>query len=113
MQVSITFKKLDSSDHFKSYVTDKLSRFDKFFNNPAEASVILSVEKFRNIAEINLTGDKLTINGKEETGDMHAAIDLTLDKIEKQIKKSKEKNKAHRSGSRRSKANPPVSPEDI
>jgi putative sigma-54 modulation protein len=67
MQTSVTFKNLDSSDNLRSYVADKLDRLDKYLYNPAEASVVLSVEKFRHIAEINISGDRLNINGKEET----------------------------------------------
>jgi len=100
MQTSVTFKNLDPSEHLKSYVTDKLDRFDKFLDNPAEANVVLSVEKFRHIAEINISGDRMTIIGKEEVNDMYSAIDLVLDKLEKQIKKSKEKTRERRSNSK-------------
>ena len=97
MQVSVTFKNLESSDHLKSYVGDKLNRLDKYLYNPAEANVVLSVEKFRHIAEISITGDRLNIIGKEEKNDMYSAIDMALDKIEKQIKKSKQKIRNRRS----------------
>jgi putative sigma-54 modulation protein len=100
MQTSVTFKNLDSSDNLKSYVADKLDRLDKYLYNPAEASVVLSVEKFRHIAEINITGDRLNINGREETENMYAAIDMVLDKMESQIKKSKEKTRERRTGSK-------------
>jgi len=100
MQTSVTFKNLDPSDNLKSYVTDKLSRLDKYLYNPAEANVVLTVEKFRHIAEVNIVGDRLSINGKEETEDMYSAIDMVLDKLEKQIKKNREKTKDRRSGSK-------------
>jgi len=100
MQTSVTFKNLDSSDNLRSYVADKLDRFDKYLYNPAEASVVLSVEKFRHIAEINITGDRLNINGKEETENMYAAIDMVLDKLESQIKKNKEKTRERKTGSK-------------
>ena len=100
MQTSVTFKNLDPSDTLKSYVADKLDRFDRLLDNPAEANVVLSVEKFRHIAEINIAGDRLTINGKEETVDMYSAIDNVLDKLEKQIKKSKEKIRERRIASK-------------
>ena len=100
MQTSVTFKNLDSSDNLRSYVSDKLDRFDKYLYNPAEASVVLSVEKFRHIAEININGDRLNINGKEETEDMYSAIDMVLDKLESQIKKNKEKIRERRTGSK-------------
>jgi putative sigma-54 modulation protein len=100
MQTSVTFKQFDPSDNLKSYVQEKLDRFDRFLDNPAEASVVLSVEKFRHIAEINIFGDRLNLIGKEETNDMYSAIDMALDKLEKQIKKSKEKIREHRGASR-------------
>jgi len=100
MQTSVTFKNLDPSEHLKAYVGEKLNRFDKYLYNPAEANVVLSVEKFRHMAEINITGDRLNIIGKEETDDMYSAIDMALDKLEKQIKKSKEKIREHRTGSK-------------
>jgi putative sigma-54 modulation protein len=100
MQTSVTFKNLDSSDHLKSYVGDKLDRFDKYLDNPAEANVVLTVEKFRHIAEINIAGDRLSINGKEETNDMYSAIDMALDKLEKQIKKNKQKIRERRTSSK-------------
>ena len=108
MQTSVTFKNIVPSDHLKAYVSDKLNRFDKYLYNPAEASVVLSVEKFRHIAEINIVGDRLTINGKEETEDMYSAIDMTLDKLEKQIKKSKQKTRERRAG--KGKAKPGAEP---
>jgi putative sigma-54 modulation protein len=100
MKTSVTFKNLDPSETLKSYVTDKLKRFDRLLDNPAEANVVLSVEKFRHIAEINVAGDRLMINGKEETIDMYSAIDMVLDKLEKQIKKSKQKIRKRRPGSK-------------
>ncbi len=100
MQTSVTFKNLDSSDNLKDYVGDKLNRFDKYLDNPAEASVVLAVEKFRHSAEINIFGDRLSLTAKEETNDMYSAIDMALDKLEKQIKKSKEKIRERRSGSK-------------
>lgn len=100
MQTTVTFKHIDPSEHLKSYVSGKLDRFDKYLDNPAEANVVLTVEKFRHIAEINIAGDKLTIIASEETNDMYAAIDMALDKLEKQIKKSKQKIRERRSASK-------------
>ena len=100
MQTSVTFKNIDPSDHLKAYVSDKLDRLDKYLDNPAEANVVLTVEKFRHIAEINIAGDRLTIIGSEQTNDMYSAIDMALDKLEKQIKKSKQKIRERRSASK-------------
>ncbi len=100
MQLSVTFKNIEPSDHLKAHLQEKLDRLDKFFDNPAEANVALSVQKHRHIAEINVSADRLTIIGKEETTDMYSAIDMVLDKLEKQIKKGKQKIRDHRTAAR-------------
>lgn len=100
MKTSVTFKNLEPSEPLKSYVGDKLDRFDRFLDSPAEANVVLSVEKFRHIAEININGRKFNIIAKEETNDMYSAIDMALDKISNQIRKNKEKVRDHRGGAK-------------
>ena len=96
MQTSVTFKSLDPSEHLKAYVQDKLKRLDKYFHNPSVAGVVLTVEKHRHIAEVNIQADRLNINGREETTDMYSAIDMVLDKIEAQVRKGKQKERERR-----------------
>ncbi len=100
MQTSVTFKNMEPSENLKSYVTSKIEKLDKLLDNPAEANVVLSVEKIRHITEIKLIGDRLNLNCREESADMYSSIDLALDKLEKQIKKNKEKHRKHRQGPR-------------
>ena len=102
MQTIVTFKKIDPSEPLKSYVGKKLDKFDKMLDSPAEAHVVLSVEKIRHIAEITLTCDKLNIHAKEESESMYSSIDALVDKIRVQIKKHKEKIKRHMSGKKKS-----------
>ena len=97
MNTSVRFKNLEPSDALKSYVSEKLDRMEKYFSGPSEANVVLSIEKFRHSAEINIMGDRLAINGKEETEEMYSAIDKVLDKLEGQIKKNKQKGRKYRS----------------
>ncbi len=103
MQKSVTFINLDPSETLKAYASEKLDRFDKYLENPAKANVVLTVEKFRHIAEISISADGFMINAHEETSDMYSAIDMALDKLQKQIKKNKEKFKKRRSTAARSK----------
>lgn len=96
MQTSVTFINLDPSETLKSYACEKLDRFDKYVDNPAKANVVLTVEKFRHIADVSISADGFIVNGHEETSDMYSAIDMSLDKIEKQIIKKKDKQKHKR-----------------
>lgn len=102
MQTTVTFKKIDSSDALKSYVQKKLDRFDKMLDSPAEAHVVLSVEKIRHIAEITLTCDKINIHAREHSESMYSSIDALMDKVKSQITKNKEKIKRHMSGNKKS-----------
>lgn len=108
MQTTVTFKKIDSSSALKSYVQKKLDKFDKMLDSPAEAHVVLSVEKIRHIAEITLFCDKLKIHAKEDSESMYSSIDTLMDKVKSQIKKHKEKIKRHMSKHKKSIKNEPL-----
>ena len=96
MQVSMTFRNTEAEEWFKDYVNDRLGKIRKFLDKPLEAHVILTVEKFRNVAEVNLMAKGININGKEEAKDMQLAFDSVVDKIQTQLKKHKEKSRNHK-----------------
>jgi putative sigma-54 modulation protein len=91
MKISVTFRHLDSSDSLKDYVAQKLSKINKFFDGPIDASVVLSVEKFRQIAEMTVSSGKFTVQGTEQTDDMYQSIDKVIDKVERRVKRKREK----------------------
>ncbi len=102
MQISFTFRNAEAGDGLKDYVTKKISKLERYIDKPVEAKVVLSVEKYRNVAEINLLMAKgATINGKEEAKEMIVAIDTVIDKIERQLKKHKEKIRNRKDGAER------------
>ena len=103
MQISVTFKNIAASEPLKTYVSEKLAKFDRYLHNPAGANVVLSVEKHRHLAEIAIVGDRMALKGSEETDDMYSAIDMVLDKLEKQIKKGKQKQRERRGATGRRK----------
>jgi len=99
MKIAITFKNINSSDALKSHIHKKFDRFDKMLDNPAEAQVVLSVEKFSNIADINLNCGKIKIHAKEEAeNNMYGAIDALSDNVKLQIIKFRDKQRLHLSG---------------
>jgi len=102
VKVSVTFRHTQPTDALKDYAQEKIHRFGKYFSRPLEAHVVLAVEsKECQIAEVELHTHGTIIHGKEQTLDLYSAIDLVMDKIERQIKKRKGKNKLNR---RRTKA---------
>jgi len=101
MIISVTFRNSEGEAWQKEYVEEKLGKLKKYVDYPVEAHVVLSVEKFRNVIDINLTSNGLNINAKEEEKDMHLAIDNAMLKIERQLKKHKEKIRGHKNNSLR------------
>jgi len=61
-----------------------------------ECQVTLTVQKFRQIAEVLINANGIRIAGQESHEDMYAAIDLVMDKIERQVKKYKERIGKHK-----------------
>ncbi len=103
MQISIMFKNFDSSDALKTHIHEKFDRLDKMLDYPAESHIVLSVEKLRHIADINLISDKLKIYAKEESEkNMYSAIDALSDKVKIQIRKAKDKQRRHLAGDKES-----------
>lgn len=97
MQVAVTFRHMETSEPIRAYAEEKLSRIKKYIDEPIDAQAVLSVEKkIRHCAEVTLLAKGITIKGSEVTNDMYAAIDAVVDKIERQVKKYREKIKKHK-----------------
>ncbi|MEI6206252.1 MAG: ribosome-associated translation inhibitor RaiA [Desulfuromonadales bacterium] len=97
MQVTTTFRHMEQSDTLKAYAEEKLDRVAKYIDEPITAQVYFTVEKkIRHIVEIVITARGISTKASEATNDMYAAIDAVIDKIERQLKRYKEKIKAHK-----------------
>jgi putative sigma-54 modulation protein len=95
MQMNLTGHHVDLTPALRDYVKDKFQRLERHFDNVTDAHVILTVEKLRHKAEadLHLGGAHLYADATE--GDMYAAIDGLVDKLDRQIKKHKEKLTDH------------------
>ncbi len=95
MQIDVTGHHVELTDPLRNYVSDKFERLQRHFDHVTDVHVILSVEKLRHTAEatMNISGGKLFADSTEE--DMYAAIDSLTDKLDRQIKKHKEKITNH------------------
>jgi len=97
MQVNTTFRQMEQSEALKNYAEEKLERVNKYIDEPISAQVFFTVEKkIRHIVEIVITAKGISTKASEATNDMYAAIDAVIDKIERQLRRYKEKIKAHK-----------------
>ena len=99
MQLSTTFRHMDASQAVRDYAEEKLEKIRKYFQkDPIAAHAVFSVERgFNHVADINITlPNGLVINAKETTEDMYSSIDLAVARIERQVRKWKEKIRDHK-----------------
>jgi len=91
MQIKLSGHHVEITQALHDYVHDKLERIERHFDNVTTVQVILSVEKLRHQAEatIHVAGNEIFADAVDE--DMYAALDALIDKIDRQIKKHKEK----------------------
>lgn len=98
MQVSITARHIDLSDEHKEYIHKRLGHLKKFFEAIMDCHVILTKEKHRESADITIQVNGVTMHGEEETEDVLSSVDLVINKIERQIKRYKERMKSRYRG---------------
>jgi putative sigma-54 modulation protein len=90
---------MDASQAVREYAAEKLEKIRKYFNkDPISAHAVFSVERgFNHVADINITlPNGIVITAKETTEDMYSSIDLATARIERQVRKWKEKIRDHK-----------------
>lgn len=95
MQITITGRHVELTDALRNYVENKFERLQRHHEPPTSAQVILTVEKLAQKAEGILQVRGETVYADATEGDMYAAIDALTDKLDRQLKKHKERQTDH------------------
>lgn len=95
MNINLTGHHVDITEPLRDYVSNKFDRLERHFDHVTDVHVVLGVEKLRHKAEatMHISGGTLFADAIEE--DMYAAIDGLVDKLDRQVKKHKEKVTDH------------------
>lgn len=103
MQLNVSGHHVEVSQALKSYVKSKFSRLKRHFDIATHAHVILTIEKLDQKAEatVSVSGGNLFADAVH--ADMYAAIDALADKLDRQLRRHKEKLTNHPRGNRGSK----------
>ncbi len=97
MNTQVAFRQMETSPALRDYATGKLERIvDKYVSGSIDASVVMTVQKYWHIADFTLSIKNLTVKGQERSEDMYSSIDLALDKIEKQLRRHKDRIRDHK-----------------
>ncbi len=101
MSFSVTFRHMDATDALKEYCWDKVDRLKKYFREPIATHVILSTERgYNHHAEFVIRlKNGILVRGEEATEDMYSSIDLAMAKIERQVRRWKDKIRDHKPSS--------------
>ena len=91
MKITIRGNKVEITSAMKAHIETKLSKLDKYFENPEEikTNVLVRVKDLQQIVEVTSLTTKFTLRAEESHEDFYAAVDLVIDKLERQIRKNK------------------------
>lgn len=94
MQVNISGQHVEVTEALRTYLGEKLERLARHYDRITNVQVILKVEKLQQKVEatMQIPGGEVVANAEHE--DMYAAIDLLADKLDRQLKKHKEKQQS-------------------
>jgi putative sigma-54 modulation protein len=117
MQVTVVGRHIEATEALKQYATEKLSRLEKYLPKTIQVVVTLSVvKKVHHIAEAVIKSNGLLIQASEETEEMYSAIDLLMAKLERRVRRYREKLTDHKHQSSKAegvaRASEPLHPED-
>jgi putative sigma-54 modulation protein len=91
MNLHLTGQHLEITPAIRDYVTAKLERISRHFDHVIEVTVVMTVEKLDQRVEANVHLSGKDIHVQSHDGDMYAAIDGLIDKLDRQVLKHKER----------------------
>ncbi len=94
--VTVTFRHVAPTTAIAQYAERKLGRIARFLKRPAQAHVILGVDKYRQCGEVTVKSGRIMISAQEIDKDLYAVIDLLTAKVQTQIKRHLEKLEARK-----------------
>lgn len=91
MKINMIGRKVTLKDHFKELATKKLSKFDKIFDDDAEATVVVTVEKHRQTVEIAIKSRGMIYRAESTEEEMNDALDKVVAALSNQIRRNRKK----------------------
>lgn len=97
MQTQFVFRHMESSDALRNYAEDRLAKIKRYFSDPLKVNCTFSVEKINHIAQFDVTlRNGLQLHSSEKTESMYSSIDMALAKMERQVRRYKDRITNHK-----------------
>ena len=92
MEVNVRGTKVEITDSMRNYVTEKLGKLDKYISlDGVRASVLVKVRNYTQKVEVTIPLKTLILRAEAEEQDFYSAVDMVINKLERQIRKNKTK----------------------
>ena len=98
MQITVKGKNIEVTDSLRTHASSKLNKTSRYSDAVISAECTLTVERNWHIAEVTLFGKGFDMHFEERSKDMYNSIDRVVEKLERQLKKQREKVSSHRGG---------------
>ena len=95
MQINITGHHIDVTPALRAYVTEKLQRIERHFDHVISTDVIMRVENHHMQVEAKVNAAGKALFAQDSGTDMYAAIDGMIDKLDKQVRRYKDRVRGH------------------
>ena len=96
MQTQFVFRHMESSEALRSYAEERLEKIKRYFSDPLKVSCTFSVEKINHLAAFDVTlRNGLALHAAGTTENMYSSIDMALAKMERQVRRYKDRIKSH------------------
>lgn len=97
MQTQFVFRHMDSSDALRNYAEERLTKIKRYFSDPLKVNCVFSVEKINHIVQFDVTlRNGLQLHASESTENMYSSIDMALAKMERQVRRYKDRITSHK-----------------
>lgn len=96
MNITFTGHRMELTTSLKNFTQEKFNKLERHFDKITAINVVFDVEKLRHIAEATILISKGEVHASSESDDMYSAIDLLVDKLDRQLNKHKQKALDHR-----------------
>lgn len=96
-ELAITGRNVLVTEAMKEYVTEKLSKVERFSNRLIHINVTMDIQKLEHKIDISMKVDHIFVKSSAATDDMYASIDKAVGRLESQLLRYKEKIHEHQS----------------
>lgn len=93
MKINISGRHIQITEDIRSYIEKRASKIQGIFKSILDLHIVIEHEKRRYFTEITLAMRRATFHAQSETYDLFISLDTVMDKIEKQIRRHKERVK--------------------